>query len=152
MGTSRSDPEPDAIDTDALASVLDAVDDHERSLSDVVLGAAAATVLIPLIQTIAVKAGEDLYALLKRRFAERRSDPRSEHSDAGLILIDEPMKAALRVPRNLGQDDLAEIGRLLALANGTDWVLVSRGSAGSDWTLQVVEARPEDGVPVPAGD
>jgi hypothetical protein len=144
MGTNRSESTP--IDADGAASILDSVDDHDRGLSDAVIGAAAATALVPFLQAVAVKSGEDLYSFMKRLFTKQDGRRSSEEE---IVILDDSVKAALRVPPTLRQADLADVGRLLELADGREWVLVSREPSGTEWTLRILRARPESGVVAP---
>ncbi|PWV73947.1 hypothetical protein SAMN05421630_110120 [Prauserella marina] len=120
--------------------------DPDRGVADVLLGALAGSTLLPLVQAIATKSGEDVYAKLKRVLSKRERDKaKAEIKETGtLTLVSEEARVVLRIPATMTLPMAQQLERVRVRPDPATWVRVSWDHTRSRWLVH--ECDPPHGT------
>ncbi|MFF2513876.1 hypothetical protein [Streptomyces sp. NPDC058086] len=116
---------------------------------DLLLGFLGGSALVPFVQAISTKAGEDAYAKVRELLS--RHVQRQPADDEDIVLIHHPSKVALRMPAEAsrpsaprGRDD-ADEGE--GSSNG-EWQVITWNPATGDWHQEACATPPANGIRV----
>ncbi|MGW4211272.1 hypothetical protein ACWEIJ_24990 [Lentzea sp. NPDC004789] len=124
--------------------------DHEsdRGLLDVLLGAAAGSALVPFVQAIATKGGEDVYAKIKELLSRpERKKTEDEIKKAGTVtLFSAETRVVLRMPSRMTPQMTAQLKQVRLPFRGDEWLRVSWDNAKGQWLVREIDP-PDDLAP-----
>lgn len=109
----------------------------------------AGSVLLPTLQQLAAKAGEDLYGWLRHSLPGRQARAAEERllNDGQVALVDPARRVVFQLPADLSEREAAVILRLRLPATDPDtWLLVRKDYARRVWVIETTAGPPEHGV------
>jgi hypothetical protein len=111
--------------------------DPERGAVDVLIGALTGASLLPFVQAIATKGGEDVYAKIKHALSRRgRRRAKAEIRDVGTVTLTFPdERIVLRVPATMPATAVEQLMQVRLPARRDEWLCVSRDHATSRWVV-----------------
>ncbi|MBR7833401.1 hypothetical protein KDL01_09000 [Actinospica durhamensis] len=111
--------------------------DPERGAVDVLLGALTGTALLPFVQAIATKGGEDAYAKIKHVLSRKgRRRAKGEIKDVGTVTLVFPEeRIVLRVPATMTATASEQLAQVRLPARRDEWLRISRDQATSRWVV-----------------
>lgn len=132
-GVTVTPPPPPADDAGSGAS---------RGVTELLIGALAGSALLPFIQAMATRAGEDAYELIRGRLSrEGRRRAREEIRAAGTVTVaDRGSRVVLQLPRTVDPAMAARLDRVRLPARRTGWLLIRWDAGRAEW---LVETRAE---------
>jgi hypothetical protein len=118
-------------------------------VGELLLGALAASALMPFVHAIVNKAGEDTYAKISELLARRaRSRASAEVEESGSVtLVDPGCRVILRLPARLTPDEAVRISDVM-VSGGSGWYLVSWDEQVKAWRVTVLAQPPSYGLDV----
>ena len=121
--------------------------DPERGAADLLVGALTASTLLPFIQAIAAKGGEDVYAKVRRMLSkEQRKRAKVELKDAGIVtIVGADVRVILRMPAKTTAAMIEQLQYVRLPPRQGQWLRVSWDQARSGWLVQ--ECEPPDELP-----
>ncbi|HEY6739435.1 MAG TPA: hypothetical protein VI076_11350, partial [Actinopolymorphaceae bacterium] len=117
---------------------------ENRGVVELLLGALAGSTLLPFVQTIASKAGEDAYTWIVGRLTRRqRKQAESEVREAGTVTIAaDDSRVVLQLPVPLTPPMAEKLARVAVPRDRHRWVLVTWDHAASRWLVRESDERP----------
>lgn len=120
--------------------------DHEsdRGVLDALLGAAAGSALLPFIQAIVTKGGEDVYAKIKELLSRPdRKRTKDEIKDAGTVtLFSDDTRVVLRMPSRMTPQMTERLKQVRLPPRGDEWLRITWDNAKTQWVVR--ECDPPD--------
>ncbi|MGW0587628.1 hypothetical protein [Streptosporangium sp. NPDC002607] len=125
-------------------------DPAERGVTEMLLGALAGSALLPFLQAVATKAGEDLYTRIRDLLSgESRERARTSIAEAGHVtLADQGSKTIVRLPADLPADAAAALRALRLPPAEPGWRVVYWDGAHRVWVCHEVDAPPRGALRV----
>jgi hypothetical protein len=121
----------------------------ERGVGDLLLAVLAGSALAPFVQTIATKAGDDVYAKIKDLLARRSRKAADRPADAPIVLVDPELALILELPPTLTTTQASRLAALrLPVRSPGNWVLVRYDSEAARWQTAMVGQPPPDAIEV----
>jgi hypothetical protein len=109
----------------------------------------AGSALAPFVQTIATKAGDDVYAKIKDLLAKRSRNAANRPADAPIVLVDPELALILQLPPTLTTTQASQLAALRLPAHSPgSWVLVRYDSEAARWRTAMVDQPPPDAIEV----
>ncbi len=121
--------------------------DPERGAVDVLLGALAGSTLLPFVQAIANKSGEDVYAKIKHALsAHARKRVKAEIKDTGTVtLVFADTRIVLRMPARMTPAAAEQLAQFRLPIRRDRWLRISWDHAQSRWVA--LECDPPHDLP-----
>lgn len=130
----------------SLDDAATADDDHGdgRGATEIILGALGGSALLPFIQAVATKAGEDAYKLVRDKLSRRgRRSAETEIREAGTItLADEKTRVVLQLPQPLTSEMATRLDSVRLPVRRTGWLLVSWNPVVRQWVVEEIPEPP----------
>jgi hypothetical protein len=119
-----------------------------RSIGELVLTFMAGSVLLPVLQGMAGKAGEDLYGWVRRILPGKRAEAAEEQlvSEGQIALVDRARRMVFELPADLSGREAAAILNLRLPTADDAWLLVKKDYARRVWVIEPVDGPPSAGV------
>jgi hypothetical protein len=119
--------------------------DPERGAVDILLGALTGAALLPFVQAIATKGGEDVYAKVKHSLSQQgRRRVKAEVRDVGTVTLTFPdERIVLRVPATMPATAVEELMQVRLPARRDGWLRISRDHATSRWIVRACDPPAE---------
>ena len=110
-------------------------DADPRGAVELLLGALAGSALLPFVQAIATKAGEDVYAKIRDKLSRRhRKQAKSTLRTKGTVTIaDDESRLILQLPSTMTASMAARLGDLRVSSTREDWLLVRWDPTHAEW-------------------
>lgn len=133
-----------------MTGVTHRTDDADRGATELILGALAGSALLPFLQAVANRAGEDAYRAIRDRLTWRsRRRARAELREAGVMsLAAHDARVVLQLPERITPAMAAGLEAVRLPAGRTGWAVVSWDEAQGRWVVDDV-AEPPPSVTVP---
>lgn len=127
-----------------MAGVTHRLDDSGRGATELLLGALAGSALLPFVQAIATKAGEDVYQMLRDKLPRKgRRDAKAEIRVAGTVTVTAPRsRVVLQLPERITPTMAARLENVRLPVDRPDWLLVAWDEAQGSWIVQSVPEPP----------
>jgi hypothetical protein len=108
----------------------------DRGVGELLLGILSGAALLPFIQAIATKAGEDVYKKISELLSQhQRTQASSELKKSGTVtLVDAECRVVLRLPATLAADQIAKIAHIM-VPRGGGWYLVDWNEEQQTWRV-----------------
>lgn len=118
--------------------------ESDRGVLDALLGAAAGSALLPFVQAIVTKGGEDVYAKIKELLSKAgRKKTEDEIKKTGTVtLFSDETRVVLRMPSRMTPQMTAQLKHLRLPPRGDEWLRVSWDNAKGQWLVR--ECDPPD--------
>ncbi|SDJ48914.1 hypothetical protein SAMN04488074_102191 [Lentzea albidocapillata subsp. violacea] len=119
-------------------------DESDRGVLDVLMGAAAGSALLPFVQAIVTKGGEDVYAKIKELLSRPdRKRTKDEIKDSGTVtLFSDDTRVVLRMPSRMTPQMTERLKLVRLPPRGDEWLRVSWDNAKNQWVVR--ECDPPD--------
>ncbi|WP_144065134.1 hypothetical protein [Lentzea albidocapillata] len=119
-------------------------DESDRGVLDVLMGAAAGSALLPFVQAIVTKGGEDVYAKIKELLSRPdRKRTKDEIKDSGTVtLFSDDTRVVLRMPSRMTPQMTERLKQVRLPPRGDEWLRVSWDNAKDQWVVR--ECDPPD--------
>lgn len=112
---------------------------------ELMLGALVGGAIVPFVQAISTKAGEDAYAAVRRLLGQRTT-----MSDEDIVLGDRSKKVVLRVPKEALRSSPPETELDLSVGGANSstgrWQVVTWDPTTNRWSEELLDAPPPDTV------
>jgi hypothetical protein len=133
-----------------MAGVTDRPGDVDRGATELILGALAGSVLLPFLQAVATKAGEDAYQAVRDRLSWRsRRRARAELQEAGVVsLAAHDARVVLQLPERVTPAMAARLENVRLPVDRTGWAVVSWDEVQSRWVVEHVAEPPPSATTV----
>ncbi|WTO32903.1 hypothetical protein OG399_45520 [Streptomyces achromogenes] len=127
-----------------------ALPDGTRGAAELLLAALAGSALIPFIQAMATRAGEDLYARVRDLFRshQRREAERQVATGHHLVLADRQARTILQVPTTISVAEARALARARTVRQDGAWTLVAWDAEHSQWSVRTVQDPPATAIDV----
>jgi hypothetical protein len=118
------------------------------------LGALAGSTLLPFVQAIASKAGEDVYTKIRDKLSRRhRKQTKSELRTAGTVTIADPdVQVVLQLPASMTAAMAARLGDVRVPPVRDGWLLVRWDHGRAEWVAGPCDPPAGDSVVQVASD
>jgi hypothetical protein len=115
-----------------------------RSVGALVITFLAGSVLLPVLQGMAGRAGENLYAWVRRILPGGRSGAAEERllNDGQIDLVDTTRRMIFQLPADLSDREAAAILHLRLPTSGDAWLLVRKDYARRIWVIETADGDP----------
>lgn len=115
-----------------------------RGATEIILAALGGSALLPFVQAVATKAGEDVYKLVRDKLSRRgRKNATAEIRAAGTItLADERARVVLRLPQPLTTEMATRLDSVRLPARRIGWLLVSWNPVVRQWVVEEIPEPP----------
>ncbi|MGI5162967.1 hypothetical protein ACQEU3_01240 [Spirillospora sp. CA-253888] len=122
--------------------------DVERGMAEFLLGTLSASVLLPFVQAMVGRAGEEVYDKIRGLLSrEERARAEAEIAESGTVtLVDPERLIVLRVPARMTPEQALTISGVVVAAE-RGWTLVEWDGDAGGWAV-----TPIAGPPVAGGD
>ncbi|MDT0485378.1 MULTISPECIES: hypothetical protein [Streptomyces] len=119
-----------------------------RSIEALVMTFMAGSVLLPVLQGMAGKVGEDLYGWVRRILPGKRAEAAEEQlmSDGQIALVDRARRMIFELPADLSGREAAAILNLRLPTADDAWLLVKKDYARHVWVIETVDSPPAASV------
>jgi hypothetical protein len=123
---------------EAAGPELTEPDADPRGAVELLLGALAGSALLPFVQAIATKAGEDVYGKIRDKLSRRdRKRTKDQLSASGTVTIADPeSRLILQLPSTMTASMTARLESLRVPIIRDTWLLVSWNPAQAEWQWQ----------------
>ncbi len=123
---------------ESRASELSDWDVDARSAVELLLGALAGSALLPFLQAIATKAGEDVYGKIRDKLSRRdRKKTKDQLNTSGTVTISDPdSQLILQFPSTMTESMTTRLENLRVPVVRDTWFLVSWNPAQAEWQWQ----------------
>ncbi|NUT48648.1 MAG: hypothetical protein HOV94_15275 [Saccharothrix sp.] len=113
-----------------------------RGAGELILGVLTGSALLPFVQALATKAGEDVYQLVRAKLTRRaRKRAEAELAEAGTVTVaDQDRRVVLELPATMSAAMSAKLDDVRLPVRPEGWLLVRWDEGRSRW---VVEQHPE---------
>lgn len=121
--------------------------DPERGPVDILLGALGGAAVLPFVQAIATKGGEDVYAGVKRALSRQaRKRAKAEIRDSGTVTLTFPdERLVLCVPARIPAAMAEQLTQVRLPARRDEWLRISADRATSRWIVLACDPPEADG-------
>lgn len=118
--------------------------EYERVSTELIIGVLAGSTLLPFVQAVASKAGEDVYNLLRDRLTRRgRKQARDEIGDAGTVTLAEwDARILLQLPETLSPTMATRLATVQLPVDRAGWLLVRWDARRAHWQVEECPAPP----------
>ncbi|MFF9623993.1 hypothetical protein [Streptomyces griseosporeus] len=125
-----------------------------RSVGELLLTFMAGSVLLPLLQGVTGRAGEDIYSWVRGLFPGRKAGEVEERltEEGQICLIDSVRRLVFELPADLTDRETAAILSLRLPSDANTWLLVRKDYARRIWVIEPTDAPPERSVEAAATD
>lgn len=122
---------------------------EDRGAGELILGALIGSALMPFIQAIIGKAGDDVYTKIKELLSRRvRSRASGELAESGTVtLVDPGRRVVLRLPSRLTPEQAMTISNVSVSRSGR-WYLVGWDEQVKAWHISPLPERPMYGLDI----
>ncbi|MEV6717653.1 hypothetical protein AB0M48_37095 [Lentzea sp. NPDC051208] len=119
-------------------------DESDRGVLDVLMGAAVGSALLPFVQAIVTKGGEDVYAKIKELLSRpERKRTKGEIENSGTVtLFSDDTRVVLRMPARMTSQMTERMKQVRLPPRGDEWLRVSWDNAKNQWIVR--ECDPPD--------
>ncbi|GIF37482.1 hypothetical protein BC793_104150 [Actinoplanes xinjiangensis] len=133
-----------------MVDVTDGPDGTDRGATELILGALAGSALLPFLQAVATRAGEDAYQAIRDRLPWRsRRGARAELKEAGVVsLAARDARVVLQLPERVTPVMAARLENVRLPVDRTGWAVVSWDEVQSRWVVELVAEPPPSATPV----
>ncbi|WFE37619.1 hypothetical protein [Micromonospora sp. WMMD998] len=130
--------------------MTDRRDDADRGATELILGALAGSALLPFLQAVATKAGEDAYQAISDRLPWRnRRKARAELHEAGVVsLAARDARVVLQLPERVTPVMAARLENVRLPVDRSGWAVVSWDGAQSRWVVEHTAEPPPSATSV----
>ncbi|MBB5840943.1 hypothetical protein [Kribbella italica] len=106
-----------------------------RGAVELLLGALAGSALLPFVQAMATKAGEDVYGKIRDRLSRRhRKQAKAALETKGSVIIaDDETRLVLQLPSTTTESMAARLGTVRVPATRDGWLLVRWDPMAGEW-------------------
>lgn len=119
--------------------------DAERGVSELVVSALTGYAMAPVVQAIATKAGEDVYAKI-RHLLGGHHDARPVPGKP-ITLVDPGARTVLQIPEKLDRKETYSLRAVrMPQASREEWLLIRYDSASKKWVAERVTEPPADAI------
>lgn len=127
-----------------MTNMTDRPDDADRGTTELILGALAGSTLLPFVQEVAKKAGEDVYRLLRDRLSRlSRTKAKAEIAETGAVtLADHKSRVLLQLPERIAPPLAGQLEYVNLPVNRPGWVLVTWDAAQDRWVVEDLPQPP----------
>ncbi|WP_143133638.1 hypothetical protein [Actinoplanes philippinensis] len=124
--------------------------DADRGATELILGALAGSVLLPFLQAVATKAGEDAYQAIRDRLPwHSRRKAQAELKDMGVVsLAARDARVVLQLPERVTPVMAARLENVRLPVDRPGWAVVSWDDAQSRWVVEHVSEPPPSATAV----
>lgn len=114
---------------------------NPRGAVELLLGALAGSALLPFVQAIATKAGEDVYGKIRDKLSRRdRKQAKSAMNARGTVTIADPAKrVVLQLPSTMSASMTTRLEDLRVPVVRDTWLLVSWDQAHGEWQWETCD-------------
>ncbi|MFE1292759.1 hypothetical protein [Streptomyces sp. NPDC058751] len=125
-----------------------------RSVGELLLTFMAGSVLLPLLQGVTGKAGEDIYSWMRGLFSGRKAEEVEERltEEGQICVVDSVRRLVFELPADLTDRETAAILSLRLPSDADTWLLVRKDYARRIWVIEPTDAPPERSVEAAATD
>ncbi|WP_030343196.1 hypothetical protein [Streptomyces sp. NRRL S-1022] len=125
-----------------------------RSVGELLLTFMAGSVLLPLLQGVTGKAGEDIYSWVRGLFPGRKAEEIEERltEEGQICVVDSVRRLVFELPADLTARETAAILSLRLPSDTDTWLLVRKDYARRIWVIEPTDAPPERSVEAAAPD
>ncbi|MFF8387299.1 hypothetical protein ACF053_27160 [Streptomyces kanasensis] len=125
-----------------------------RSVGELLLTFMAGSVLLPLLQGVTGRAGEDIYSWARGFFPRRKAGEVEERltEEGQICLVDSVRRLVFELPADLTDRETAAILSLRLPSDANTWLLVRKDYARRIWVIEPTDAPPERSVEAAAAD
>lgn len=118
----------------------------DRGIVDVLAGAVAGSAILPFLQALATKSGEDVYAKLKDVLTRRgRTRAKAELAESGTITVVSPdSRLVVRLPASMDAAVVERLENLPVPTRRDGWLVVSWDAATGRWIAEEADEPPTD--------
>jgi hypothetical protein len=140
-----TEPEDDAASRrtagEAADSELTESDIDPRGAVELLLGALAGSALLPFVQAMATKAGEDVYGKIRDKLSRRdRKQAKSALRTKGTVTIaDDDARLILQLPSTMTASMAARLGDVRVPSPHDGWLLVRWDPSRAEWQAQACD-------------
>lgn len=119
---------------------------RDRAAGDLLVGVLAGSTLLPFIQAMATKAGEDAYAKVRKRLSRRdRKRVKAELRATGTVtFVERDAHIVLQVPATTSATQFARLESVRLPIQRRAWVRVAWDPRTSQWLVQECPDPPPD--------
>lgn len=127
-----------------MADVTDRADGNERGATELILGALAGSALLPFIQAVAAKAGEDAYRLVRDKLSRAgRRNAEAEVREAGTItLAARDTRVVLQVPERITPAMAERLEDVRLPVHRVGWLNVAWHEQLGRWVVEEIAEPP----------
>ena len=113
-------------------------DESDRGVLDVLMGAAVGSALLPFVQAIVTKGGEDVYAKIKELLSRPdRKRTKDEIENSGTVtLFSDDTRVVLRMPARMTPQMTERMKQVRLPPRGDEWLRVSWDNAKNQWIVR----------------
>jgi hypothetical protein len=121
--------------------------DADRGVGEILLTALTCSALVPFIQAIATKTGEDVYAKIRHLLKGRREvRPDAENT---IVLVDRKTATVLEIPSHLSEKDARRLATVpMPSVPASHWLCIRYDPASRSWTATPVTAPSPDAIEI----
>ncbi|MEU1985738.1 hypothetical protein [Nocardia sp. NPDC019395] len=116
-----------------------------RAAGEILLGALAGSALLPFVQAITTKAGEDAYQLIRSVFTRwtRRRAARADLRRTGVVTLADPAtRVALQLPRTITPTMAVQLDQVRLPEQRTAWILIRWDARRTRWLTEECDEPP----------
>ncbi|MGW0507373.1 hypothetical protein [Micromonospora sp. NPDC003241] len=119
--------------------------DTERGATELLVGALAGSALLPFVQALATKAGEDVYQMIRDRLSRRaRREVQDEIRAEGTVTLTAPgARVVLRLPERVTPEMALRLENLHLPPYRPGWLLLSWDATQRRWVTTGLSGPPE---------
>ncbi|HWS36440.1 MAG TPA: hypothetical protein VN408_27360 [Actinoplanes sp.] len=130
--------------------MTDRANDAKRGTTELILGALAGSVLLPFLQAVVTKAGEDAYQAIRDRLPwGSRRKASAELKEAGVVsLAARDARVVLRLPQRITPLMAARLENVRLPVDRPGWAVVSWDEVQSRWVVEQVTEPPDSATRV----
>jgi hypothetical protein len=134
--------------TDPEDPELTESDPDPRGAVELLLGALAGSALLPFVQAMATKAGEDVYGKIRDKLSRRhRKQAKSALRAKGTVTIaDDDARLLLQLPSTMTASMAARLGNVRVPSSHDGWLLVRWDPVRSEWQAHPCDPPTSDEV------
>ena len=112
------------------------------------------SVLLPLLQGVTGRAGEDIYGWVRGLFPGRKAEEVEERltEEGQICVVDSVRRLVFELPADLTDRETAAILSLRLPSDADTWLLVRKDYARRIWVIEPTNAPPERSVEAAAAD
>lgn len=125
-----------------------------RSVGELLLTFMAGSVLLPLLQGVTGRAGEDIYSWVRGLFPGRKAEELEERltEEGQICVVDSVRRLVFELPADLSDRETAAILSLRLPSDSDTWLLVRKDYARRIWVIEPTDAPSEHSVEAAATD